>query len=202
MTYADRPSAVIRQGPVQCVVTPRVERERGLLQVALAKRTCWGGSQLLPQELTAACDGTPLRCLTLAQTLDLLYGELARGPRTEAGEDTSFASVSEREDYLIPSNYRKLLQRLEKVHGRSFAKRPRPALVEVPEIEYPGPAVLGDARALAGFLQQREYVQPGEPVQAGWVMFAGDALRDRRQIQLAIDLGQGPLPLEFVLPES
>ena len=163
-------------------------------------RVCWGSPQLLPGEVRATCDGTPLRCLSLAETLEALYGDFDARLSNGDTERSSFAAVSEREDYLIPSNYQRLLKRVEAARGGSFAKRPRPALVDLPGVEYPGPAVLGDARALAAFLQQRELAGPGEAANVGWVMFAGEALRKGSRIQLAIDCGQGRVPVSFMLP--
>jgi hypothetical protein len=201
MTHGGRPSALIRQGPVRCVVTPRLERERGLLQLILTERVCWGERRVLPLEVTVTCDGTPLRCLTMSETLELLYGDFDASLRSGRAEQQSFAAVSEREDYLIPSNYRRLSKRVEEARGGSYAKRPQPALIELQEVEYPGPAVLGDARALGAFLLQRQFLQPDDPEDVGWILFAGKALRNASQIEIQIDLGQGAVPLEFVLPD-
>ena len=196
--YAGSPAVMIRQHGVSCIVTARVERQRGVLQAMLVMRQHWGERAILPREITATCDETPLRCLSLPETLELLYGDFDSRVPAESAEVTSFAAVSERDDYLIPFNYRHLQTQLDE--QGSFAKRPRPALIELPDMEYPGPAILGDARAMVDFLLQREFTQPGEPERLGWVVFAGESLRRGKEIVLNLDLGFDSLPMVIRLP--
>ena len=200
IAYSNHPSVMIRSNGVRCVMTPRVERQRGLLQLIIATRVVWGGRQILPRDVTAKCDNAPLRCLTLPETLELLYGHLDCKVRKNDEEKLSFAAVSERDDYLIPSNFRRLQENLDKAN-RAYANMPRPALVDLPGVDYPGPAILGDSRALGQFLQQREYMQPDDSEKVGWVIFAGEGLRKGNQVEVSIDLGDGTVPVTFTIPK-
>ena len=195
--HANRPAAMVRQGGKSCILTPRVERRRGLLQLIMTTRLHWGADELLPVELRATCGGRPLRCLTLPETLELLYGHFQVDSCADSA--SSFASVSERDDYLIPFNFHRL-QAAAQNEGQPFSERRRPLLIDLAGVEYPGPAVLGDARGLAEFLQQREITRAGAPEKLGWIIFAGSALRTGEQIEIEVDLGEGPMKLEFALP--
>ncbi len=197
MICANRPAVVVRDEGVRCIVTPRVERTRGLLQLNLATTVHWGPAALLPAEVRAACGNFRLQCLTLPQTLELLYGDFQARDRDEDAQ--SFAHVSEQEDYLIPFNYQRLQNELNA--AALDPRKSRPCFLDLPDLQYPGPAILGDARALTEFIQQRETVSAGQNERLGWVIFGGDALRHAEQLQITIDLGRGPLTLDFALPE-
>jgi hypothetical protein len=199
MTLANEPSAVVRSDGVRCVIKPRVEQQLGLLQVVLTTRLVEGNRRPVPREITATCDGQPLRCLSLPETLDVLYGETDARDIKADRERLSFASVSESDDYLIPSNYQRLEKRIENMK-LSFADRPKPALLDLPDVDYPGSALLGDARALAQFMLQRDLLQDEGTEKVGWVLFGGAALRRGRAVQLTVDLGEGPKRIDFVFP--
>jgi hypothetical protein len=175
----------------------RVERQRGLLHLAVAEAVCWGPQATLPREVQASCNGVSLQCLTVAQALDTLYGGKAARPAQADAASCSFAAISEREDYLLPINYKRLQQELDQAQPQS---RTIPAFAALPGVAYPGPALLGDARALSGFLLQRQIYTPGQPERIGWLVFAGDVLRNASAVQVVIDLGNGPVQAVFALP--
>jgi hypothetical protein len=193
VTEDGNPWAVVRQGSIRCKAMARVERDHGLLHVALSLSHIGGAAVTLPAEVQATCDGRPLYCLTVADTLERLYGQPTQEHDPAAA---SFAAVSEREGYLIPSNFK----RLEKAGPTAGRHAPaQPAFAALPGVAYPGSPLLGDARALAGFLLQRQILQPGEPARLGWIVFADDSLGKGKSVQLAIDLGQGPININFEL---
>ncbi len=102
----------------------------------------------------------------------------------------SFASISERESYRIPTNYRRIQTDFdERFHDAT--PRALPAFAALPGQPYPGPATLGDARALSGFLLQRQVCEPGAPENIGWLVFQGDSLRAGGEVAIEIDLGDG-----------
>jgi hypothetical protein len=202
VTEGGNPWVVVRQGGVRCKLMARIERERGILQMALGLTVCWGAQMELPREVTATCDGVPLCCLSAAETLERLYGKSRSTPAAPPAEACSFAAVSEREDYRIPTNYKRLQQATDGAAAGSTMPAPGPALATLPGVPYPGPAVLGDARALSGFLQQRQLHQAGELERVGWIIFAGEALRRGSVIDIAVDLGQGPLHVSLVVPKG
>jgi hypothetical protein len=195
------PWVVLRQAGGCCKLTARVERGRGILQVVLSTSLVSGEQQLLPVEVRTWCEGRPLRCLTAAETLELLYQpEKATGRREELlkadtpGVDAhSFASVSERPDYRQLTSYRRLQEEIKDLP-------PLPALAVVPGTFYPGSPLLGDARALGAFLLQRELCQPGAPEQVGWILFADDCLKQGRTLQIEISHGAGVSRVTLALP--
>ena len=107
--------------------------------------------------------------------------------------------MSEQSDYLLPTNFKRLEADFDE-ETKSVASRPAPRLVEVDNFEYPGSAVLGDARALGMFVMQREVLAAGDELE-GWVMFhSPDTYAEK--IRVEIDLGQGLIPIEFMLPRD
>ncbi|MEM9366492.1 MAG: hypothetical protein AAGD07_10895 [Planctomycetota bacterium] len=192
------PWVLVRDGAVRCKVTARVERTRGLLHLVVSLCNCEASDQpiLSPREITARCDGTQLHCTNVAETLDLMYRPDANEIEFGA-ERLSFAATSETTDYLIPTNYRRLEAGLQQ---RKLLAMPQPGMAALPGEIYPGPSLLGDARALSGFLLQRELLRPDQGEKTGWVVFAGEVLRAGSQIQVEIDLGSGPRKIDFVLP--
>jgi hypothetical protein len=202
VTEGGNPWVVLRQDGVRCKLTSRVEPHRAVLQVALGMAVHWGNQAELPREVLATCDGVPLRCLTVAGTLDALYSA-GRTSGQRSGQDAcTFAAVSEQEDYLIPTNYKRLQQAVSDAASDSGNPPLGPALATLPGVAYPGPAVLGDARALCGCLQQKQWYRPGEPERVGWIMFGGEVLRHGSVISLDVDLGQGPVKLTFTVPQG
>lgn len=193
----------IRDGGVRGKLMVRVERERGLLQVVLSVANCWGNQELLPVEVRAACDEEPLRCLSAADTLEVLYGE---GIDTEGDAydeaSVSFAEVSEGDDYLIPTNYKRLYEQSVANVGKTAAPVARPALASLPGVAYPGPAILGDARALTGVLLQRQLYEPRDPERSGWILYAGPTLSGGSVVDISLDLGSGPKTYRFQIPAS
>jgi hypothetical protein len=192
---------LVRQSGVRCKIMGRVERSRGLLQVVMSLGLCWGPEVQLPCEVRAACDGQPLQCLTAADALELLYGHQNHGESASDPSRGAFSTVSEREDYLMPTNYKRLQE--AQAEARASTRVPSiPALATVAGLAYPGPAILGDARALAAFLLQKQIYQAGEPERISWLMFSGEALKKGETIQLTVDLGKGLINLPFSLPRS
>src|SRR5205823_445959 len=182
----------------------RVERNHCLMHVAVSLGVCWGSPTNLPLDVQATCDGAALQCLTVSEALDALYGGPRQAGPTGPGSANanSFRAVSERADYLLPTNYKRLQHALDEEAKDSTAPPPGPAFATLPGLGYPGPALLGDARALSGFLLQRQVCQPGEPERVGWLVFQGDALRHGRPVQVSVDLGHGFNHLMFSLPQQ
>ncbi len=200
VTEGGNPWVVLRQDGTRCKVMARVERTRGLLQVVLSLAVCSGPPVQMPVDVRAFCDNEPLACLTVAETLELLYGKRKQNEAGAAETTGSFASVSERADYLLPTNYKRL-QEAQANAGRSTVPAV-PALATVAGVAYPGPAILCDARALCAFLLQKQIYQAGEPERVSWLMLSGPALRKGGTLQLTLDLGKGPTSLTFALPQE
>ena len=156
---------------------------------------CWQDDTLLPLEVGVQAGGKPLQCLTVADTLELLYGQ---GDGDFGDGSPSFAETSEREDYLLPVNYKRLSQR----HDAGGLTTQSPALASLTGMRYPGQAVLGDARALTGIMMQRELLKRGESSGTGWLLFASDEVRTADQIDVSIDLGSGPKTYRFMIPSA
>jgi hypothetical protein len=178
----------------------RAERQTGLVQVVVSLANLWGPNVRLPVEVRASGNGRALPCLTVAQTLDRLYG--SRGDTDTRSEATkSFAHVSEEDDYRVPTNYKHLAAAAAD-SARSEMLPPLPAFASLPGAVYPGPAVLGDARALSGFLLQSEILTAGEPEHVGWIVFDGESLKSGGTLEISIDLGRGPRRMLFDVPAS
>jgi hypothetical protein len=195
------PGLMIREGGVQCGLTIRIERQHGLLQVVASLSNQWGVDRLLPVEVTAQCNGEMLRCLTAAETLELLYGDGRSLLENQDQTRTSFFVVSQLDDYLIPTNYHRLHENITKAARKRTEHFPS-ALASIGKEIYPGPAVLGDARALTGIMLQPTICRAGMPEQTGWILFAGKSLRTGGNVTLAIDLGNGLQELHFTVPQS
>jgi hypothetical protein len=196
------PWVVVRDGAIRCKLMARAERVRGLLQVVVSLATSADVTTLQPYEVRASCDGKPLRCLTATDTIELLYGKSQPQDSTTPNEAMSFAAVSERDDYLIPTNYSIRAQAFEKQFSNSAAPQPRPALISGADESYPGTAILGDARALAAFLLQRQRLAPNERDATGWIMFAGEELKSGQVVEIEIDLATAGNKLQFTLPTN
>jgi hypothetical protein len=191
---------VIMDGVIRAKLTARLERRRRLLQVVLSMVNLGDREEILPLDLRASCNDQPLRCLSVAETLELLYGSL---PKESQGEQAySLAGSSQREDFLIPANYKRLQTQLANEAEKSHVRTGGPALASLPGHSYPGPALLGDARALGAFLLQRQTLRPGDPQRTGWVMFAVPASNEARTFDVQLDLGQGIKHYSFLLPHD
>lgn len=189
------PWLFIRDNGINAKVMLRVERRTSLLHVILSLANCSANPILLPVEVKAQCGEQPLSCLKVAATLDTLYGT----GETEETQSSSFAVVSESEDYLLPTNYKQIAAQSERmVAANGFTLQP--AFAALPGIAYPGPAPLADARSLAGFMMQQEELAPGDPERTGWIVFTGKSLREAKEVTLQLDLGAGPKPYRFMLP--
>lgn len=179
---------------VRCRFLVRIDRLHGLLHVKMSLGAYRGEGKLLPLDVDGTCNAVPLRCLTAEETLDLLYVDAA--PEQLDANATSFAAVSDSEGYLVPANYESLQARVSK--SADYEKR-QPALLQQSERDYPGPAVLGDARGLATMLLQRQLYAAGTPERTGWIMFYSPELRQADAVTLSINLGSGPRPVTFRL---
>jgi hypothetical protein len=194
------PWIVIREANVRSKLTARVERTSGLMQVVMTLELLAGPPVLLPVEVTATCQGMPLQCLTVAEALETLYGRVPPDERVKSSNDSSlidhrsFAVVSQRDEYLVPTNYKRLQEETKRAAGL-------PAFAVVSGTSYPGSPLLGDARALAQFALQPQLCQPGEPERIGWIIFSGEALKQGGRIQIDVDLGHGPIPIAFLVPK-
>ncbi|HIQ21108.1 MAG TPA: hypothetical protein EYH34_07730 [Planctomycetes bacterium] len=200
MTDEGNPWIVFRQDGLRCRLLARLERHTGLLQLIIGVKNCWGPQRLLPVEVTAFGNRRPLRCLTASQALERLYAGVwpEPGPPEEAAQ--SFAAVSERPDYLVPTNFQRLCT--ESQSRRAVRPAPLPALATLPGIQYPGPAVLGDARAVAAFLLRRQLCHPDDPELVGWVLFDGSPLRPGGTLEVYVDLGAGHHRFAFLIPRD
>ena len=192
---------LIRDATIGCKVNARVERQNGLLHLDLSVYVCDENQIPLPHEVVAFADGQPLKCLTVADTLELLYGDPERLDDSSEPETYSFASVSEFDEYLVPSNFKRLQPSPEELSIQTGPRR-QPALVSIPGKFYPGPAILGDARALTAFSLQRQLCQPGAADRTGWIMFAGNELKNAEHVELDIDLGHGPQRIRLQMPSN
>jgi hypothetical protein len=189
LSHDGNPYVLIRRNGVSCQLTARVERTHGILQVITDLSNCSGSPKMLPVEMTASCDGQPLACLSCAAAIERLYGAPTKKKPVELAR-TSFARVSEDDEYLMPTNCRGFLDKMAE-RFRDSVPSTQPAFAAVQGTPYPGPAVLGDARALAAFLLQRRMYAAGEPEHVGWALFAGDSLLTGEHIEIGIDLGGG-----------
>lgn len=189
------PMLVVRDAGVRTHLVLRVERQVGLVQLVIKTANCGQQDMLLPVDVRVDAGGAPLQCLTVADTLDLLYG-------TPDGEfwngNASFAETSEREDYLLPVNFKRLNQQ----HTTKSLVTQSPALASMSGMRYPGPAVLGDARALTGIMMQRELLKGGESSRTGWLFFASNAVRTADHVEVSIDVGNGTNTYRFMIPKS
>jgi hypothetical protein len=191
---------VIRQGSARCRLQVRVEKNIGLVQLILGLTTCWGQPRLLPEEVRVYCDRQPLGCRSVPECLELLYGD-AQSLSDVSDESASFRTVSEREDYLLPSNFPRLQATWNQEYEPSVSTASSPALAHVDGNAYPGSPILGDARALCGLALQQHLFVAGNPERVGWIMFSGPGVRSGRDLTLEIHLTESePITLHFRIP--
>ena len=199
ITKDGNPWIVFREQGVRCELMARTERTRGLLHVVIALANCGDKPMLLPVEVRATCDDDPLRCCSVAETLDALYGSVEPDITNPQNDECSFVSTSEKEDYRVPVNFRRIQEEMAAEHQDS-AQKPVPAFASLPGQVYPGTAVLGDARALSGFLMQQQSCLPGDPEHVGWLVFADDSLCNGGAVDISIDSGNGLRTFRFNVP--
>lgn len=189
------PMLLIRDGGIRANLVVRIERQLGMVQLVMTTSNCWQQDARLPVEVTVKAGESPLHCLTVSAALELLYGD-AKAALSEGS--SSFATTSEREDYLLPVNY----NRLSKQRDPRGIDTQGTALASLGGMHYPGPAMLGDARALTGILMQQELLKSGETSRTGWLIFADESVTSAEHIDVSIDLGSGPKSYRFMVPQS
>ena len=126
----------------------------------------------------------------------VLYGDPTSRRSATGDSCCSFAEVSERDDYLMPTNFKRLHANLYDQQRRSVLPPLLPALATLQGVSYPGPAILGDARALTAFLLQRRLYRPGDSELTGWALFSDPVLQHGGLIELLIDLAKTQLDLQ------
>jgi hypothetical protein len=171
----------------------RVNREKKLGQLLLSLQKVEGDDELLPRDVVVERQGKPCHCLTASEVLERLYGSSGAAPLAGNGR---FAVVAEREDYLTLGNYRRLeARRLVAKPKRSDAGEPR--LAGFAGVPYPGPPILGDARALAAFLLRKEKLGPRDGERTAWLFFDLAPMSSGESIRVSIDIGRSPIVFEF-----
>jgi hypothetical protein len=156
----------------------------------------------MPADVQARFNNVPLRCLSVSEALGLIYeGHSKLAPPAERSD--SFATVSERDDFLIPTNFKRLQKQFDESSERALSAPTLPALAMVPGKSYPGSPVLGDARALSSFMLQAQPFKAGDRERTGWILFGGESLRDGGTLELSIQIVNGsPLLLRLALPSG
>lgn len=195
------PWVLLKDDGVRCKLMLRTEENSKLVHVAMSLKVCWGQSVTLPRDLHVFCEGKELDCLTVAETLQRTYGDLPGKLKQESdGDLKTYNDIASADEYLIPVNYRDL----EAKHAAEYrfaAFRPMPAFAVVGGYTYPGPPVLGDARALGSFmLQPREY-NVDEETHVGWVVFDASSVNAAENFEVTVDLGSGPQTVRFRIPK-
>ena len=191
------PWILLRKDGLRIKLMGRAERETGLLQLVFEQSLCWGYETVAIDEVSVTCDGTPMRCLSVAETLQALYGEPAPLDPEPGSDSFSYAAVSERDDYFVPVNYKALFERYSNAVRHSTQPTPVPAFACVAGESYPGPAILGDARALAAFLMQRRVLQAGEKPAVHWLVFSSDRLKEGGDIIVQANCAGEEFTLKF-----
>jgi hypothetical protein len=195
--------AIIREDGIRCKLDVRVERNSGLVQLILELNSYWGNPALSPKDVSVDCQNVPLRCLSVAESLELLYGDqksILKKPELKAAH---FESVAAREDFLVPGNFRRLQAAFERQYEPGMALQLQPGLISVAGRPYPGSPVLGDARALTSYSLQSGTVYPGGEPRYGWVMFAGADVKKSSRLDVHVDLtGNKPITLSYAIPAS
>ncbi len=144
ITDGDHAWLVHRSPDLQLKLTARVERHRGLMQLVVTMDNISGQPLLMPRDVSAFCNGQAVKCLTVAETLEVLYGDPAWSENDLTSEQTSFAVVSERDDFLLPTNFKRLDAAMTERFQQQAQSPPSPALASIPGEVFPGSAVLGD----------------------------------------------------------
>ena len=139
-----------------------------------------------------------MRCLSVSEVLQALYGEPADLDPEPDSDSFSYAAVSERDDYFVPVNYKVLFERYSNAVRHSTQPAPVPAFACVAGESYPGPAILGDARALAAFLMQRRVLQAGERPAVHWLVFSSNRLKEGGDITVQANCAGEEFTLKFV----
>ena len=200
ISQGGNPWVVVRDAETGCKMMARWERHSGLLQVILSLRNATDSGRPLPVELRSFANGKPLNCLNVSEVLEHLYGDPGSVESSEQLDRTSFAQVSETADYLIPANFKRLNEQSDE-ETRFSIERPLPAFATLAGVQYPGPAVLGDARALTAFLLQRQIQEEASLEHTGWVIFDASQVKPDEALEIELDLGQGPQRFQFMIPQ-
>lgn len=186
----------IRSGREAYKLTLRYERSTGLLHLVMAVKNCWGPPLAMPLDVEVWGPGQePLRCLTVADVLEVTHGD----PDSVAAKSgfTHYAHAAEREDYVLPTNYKRLAS---KEQEQSTALR-MPAFAYLDGASYPGSPVLGDARILAALFMRPSLRDSREPKQMGWMVFRG-APNAEGDFLVRIQTHSGPVDVRFSEIES
>lgn len=188
---------LIREDGVRCKVMLRREQASGLIHVVMNLKLCWGESRRLPVNVVVRSDREELSCLSVPEILDVLYDDSRK--TSSADRVQRFKAIASSDDYVTPVNYRKLEAKLAK-EQRLASIRPVPAFAVVGGYAYPGPPVLGDARALSGFLLQPRKYSADEPEHVGWVIFDGRAVQDSEHFEVEIQFEEKTHTVRFRVP--
>jgi hypothetical protein len=182
----------------------RSEEQTKLVHLVMSLKVCWGEPKTLPGDLRLFNDGRELSCLNVSQVLNRLYDDPKKRERNESAQKqlvTTFNQIAGEDEYLIPTNYREL-EALRAANSRLANIRPTSAFAVVGGYAYPGPPVLGDARALSSFLLQPRIYAADEPEQVGWVVFEAPKKGSGEDFELVVDLGSGPQKIQFRIPSA
>ena len=191
------PWVLLRDDSVRYKLMLRKEQRTGLVHLALSVKVCWGPEVVLPIDVTLHSDGKTLPCLDVQQTLNRLYGPELKRPAESVS--STFARIATQDEYLVPANYRDLETRHAEKY-RLANVRTNPAFATVGGIAYPGPPVLGDARALASFLFQPKRFGEDDQEYTGWVVFDGADLNSN-EIDVTLTLSSGSSTVRFRIPD-
>jgi hypothetical protein len=200
-TNQGNPCIILREPGITAKVVTRVERSRGILHLILSHRKLDGGEATLPREIQANCGGNALQCLTVSETLRLLYRSdqpLEKLPPVDP--KCQFSTVAGRSDYLIPTAFQQLSDQFESDEVEAENRSLVPAFAAVSGNAYPGSPILGDARALTGFMLQPQVASPNDGEKTGWVVFAGESLKGGGVVTIHLDLGHGMKEFSFLIP--
>jgi hypothetical protein len=191
------PWVLLRDDSVRCKTMLRKERRSNLVHLVMSLKVCWGDPKKLPVSLAVKCQGRPLSCLGVAEVLDRLYGDKKKSRNTNG--TVSYGEIAEHDEFVTPVNYRALEAKL--ANDQHLANiRPYPAFATIGRYAYPGPPVLGDARALAAFALQPRMYAADDAEQTGWVVFDGSTIPSGKSYEVDIDLGSGPQSVRFNVP--
>jgi len=205
----DRPVRIVQDGNpwvllkddnVMCKLMLRKERGSNLVHVVMALKVCYGDARKLPASLEVVAARQPLNCMDVSTVLDHLYGQSSvDNDEATPGKLVRFADIADSDEYVTPVNYRRLEAKLA-ADQRLATIRPTPAFAVVGGFAYPGPPVLGDARALSGFMLQPSRCEVEDPELVGWAVFDGSTAANAEQFEVRIDLGSGAQVVKFRVP--
>lgn len=156
-------------GNVYATVQADVQESIGIVRLSMQITNLSDHPIHVPVECTSSFGNQSLVCLTADDAFVRAYkeqsGKLKGRPllaTPQSSDSYSFAEVSQRNDYAKLPNLGRMLQQ-----GSTVA---RPFFIDN-SLQYPGPALRGDAIALSGSLLQPQRLEPGEKM-AGWILFS------------------------------